>query len=96
MEILLALIFGASVGAVLHALMGGRPSRGAALAPVAGAVVGGAAWLALTWAGLTTADPWLWVVSLAAPLVVVPVLLVVLTRLRATRDARERLRLKIS
>lgn len=96
MEILLALIFGAAVGGVLHALMPGRASRGAALAPLAGTVLGGATWLALTWAGLTTQNPWLWVASLAAPLVVVPPVLAVLTRRRATHDARERLRLKIS
>ncbi|MFT3799508.1 hypothetical protein [Microbacterium sp.] len=96
MEILLALIYGGSLGAVLHYLMPGRSSRGAALAPVVGALVGGATWLALTWAGLTTTDVWLWLVSLIVPSVVVPVALLVTTRLRAAHDARERLRLKIS
>ena len=38
MDILLALIFGAAYGGVLHFLMPGRTSRGAALAPMIGAV----------------------------------------------------------
>ena len=96
MEILLALIFGATVGGVLHYLMPGRTSRGAALAPLVGALVGGAAWLAFTWSGVTTASPWIWVVSVVLPLLVVPAVLLVLARTRATHDARERLRLKIS
>ncbi len=96
MDILLAFIFGGAAGAVLHFLMPGRVSRGAALATILGAVVGGLVWLAFTWAGVTTANPWIWIVSIAAPLVVVPLVLLALTRARATHDARERLRLKIS
>lgn len=96
MDILLALIFGAAYGGVLHFLMPGRTSRGAALAPMIGAVAGGATWLALTWAGLVTTDAWLWIVSLAVPAVVVPVALTVLTRTRASHDARERIRLNIA
>lgn len=96
MDILLALIFGAVLGAVLHYLMPARVTRGAALAPMLGAVVGGAVWLAFTWAGVTTESPWIWIVSVAAPAVVVPLTLLVLTRVRATHDARERLRLKIA
>lgn len=96
MDILLAFIFGGAYGGVLHYLMPGRPSRGSAVAPVLGAVLGGVVWMALTWAGLTTLDPWLWILSIAVPAVVVPAVLAVLTRTRANHDARERLRLKIS
>jgi uncharacterized membrane protein YeaQ/YmgE (transglycosylase-associated protein family) len=95
MEILLALIYGAAVGTAAHFAVRGRELRGVALAPLTGAVVSGAAWLALTWAGVTTAEPWLWLASLvAAPAVVVPLLLV-LARIRSAHDARERLRLHI-
>lgn len=95
MEILLALIYGAAVGAAAHFALRGRELRGVALAPMIGAFVGGAVWLALTWAGVTTAEPWLWLATLvAAPVVVVPVL-VVLERVRSAHDARERQRLHI-
>lgn len=96
MQIVIALVVGAAVGGLLHYLQPGRASRGAALAPVLGTLVGGAVWLALTWAGLTTESPWLWLASFAAPLVVVPLTLAVLTRSRATHDARERERLGIA
>jgi hypothetical protein len=96
MQIVIALVFGAAVGGLLHYLQGGRASRGVALAPVIGTLAGGATWLALTWLGLTTLSPWLWLASFAAPLVVVPVVLAVLTRVRATHDANERVRLGIA
>lgn len=96
MQILLALIFGAAYGAVLHYTMAGRPSRGVALAPIVGAVLGGAAWLVLTWLGVTIESPWIWLVSVAVPAVVVPVMLVVLRRTRDAHDRRERERLRIA
>lgn len=96
MQIVIALVFGAAAGGLLHFLQAGRTSRGVALAPILGAFVGGAVWLALTWAGQTTLDPWLWLISLAAPLVVVPLTLVALTRARAGHDDRERVRLGIA
>lgn len=95
MEILLALIYGAAVGTAAHFALRGRELRGVALAPMVGALIGGVVWLALTWAGASTAEPWLWLATLvAAPVVVVP-LLVVLSRIRSAHDARERQRLHI-
>jgi len=94
-EILLALIYGAAYGLVLHYLMAGRVSRGAALAPLLGAALGGVTWLVLTWAGVATTNPWIWVVSIVVPTMVVPVVLIALTRTREAHDARERVRLKI-
>ncbi|WP_292834372.1 hypothetical protein [Microbacterium sp.] len=96
MEILLGFIFGAAVGGALHYLQPGRASRGAALAPVSGAVVGGIAWLILTWAGITTETPWIWVAPIALPAIVISVMLGMLTRSRTAHDARERVRLKIA
>ena len=96
MQIVIALVFGAAAGGLLHYLQGGRSSRGAALAPVLGTFAGGFTWLALTWLGLTTLSPWLWLASFAAPLVIVPATLAVLTRLRATHDDKERVRLGIA
>lgn len=96
MQILLALIFGAVYGGVLHVLMPGRTSRGAVLAPMLGAVLAGLVYVALTWLGVTAGDPWLWVASLGTPVVLVPVVLAVLTRVRSTHDAKKRVRLRIS
>jgi len=94
-DILIALVVGASAGALLHYLQTGRDTRGAALAPMLGAVVGGVVWLAMTWAGVTTLSPWIWVISFAAPFAVVPVAIAVLTRARARHDVAERARLGI-
>ncbi|CAN7319665.1 hypothetical protein LJR045_001723 [Microbacterium sp. LjRoot45] len=96
MQIIIALVFGAAVGGLLHFVQSGRDARGVALAPLLGALTGGLVWLVLTWAGVTTLSPWLWLVSFAAPLVVVPLTLLLLTRARAAHDARERVRLGIA
>ncbi|MBD7956757.1 hypothetical protein H9651_03845 [Microbacterium sp. Sa4CUA7] len=96
MQILLALIVGAVLGIGAHFSVTGRDTRGAVLAPMLGAVVGGAVWLAFTWAGLGIDSPWIWVVSFAAPAVVVFPALIALTRVRRAHDERERARLKIA
>ena len=91
MEILLGFIFGATIGGVLHFLQPGRDARGTALSPIVGARVGG-----FTWAGIGADNPWIWVLSIVVPGIVVPIMLVLLTRSRAQHDAQERLRLKIA
>ncbi|MCR2814253.1 hypothetical protein [Microbacterium jiangjiandongii] len=95
MQILLALIAGVALGLAAHFTVGGRDTRGAAVGPLLGAVVGGLVWMALTWAGVGIESPWIWVASFAAPLVVFPAL-VALTRVRLRHDARERARLKLA
>lgn len=96
MEILLALVFGAVVGIISHFVIPDRSLRGVAFAPVLGACVGGVVWLALTWLTLTTTNPWLWIVSFAVPLVVVPAVLLLQARTRRGHDERERARLRIA
>lgn len=96
MQIVIALVVGAAAGGLLHFLQGGRSYRGVALAPILGAFVGGLVWMALTWVGWTTENPLLWLISFAAPAVVVPITLVALTRARSAHDARERVRLGIA
>lgn len=95
MQILLALIFGAAIGLAAEILVGGRESRGAVLAPVLGAVVAAMAWAGLTWAGLGIGDPAIWIAAVAAPAIITPVALIILTRVRAARDENERQRLRI-
>lgn len=96
MEIVLALLFGAVVGLLVHYTLPGRDTRGAALAPIVGAVAGGAVWMLLTWLGWTVDDGWLWLLSIAAPFVVAYPLVAVLTRTRHAHDEQERRRLRIA
>jgi uncharacterized membrane protein YeaQ/YmgE (transglycosylase-associated protein family) len=96
MDILLAFVFGAAIGLIAHAVLPGRDLRGAALAPIAGALVGGAVWLALTWVGLTSEDFALWAASVLIPAAVVFAGIAILTRMRRAHDAREAARLQIA
>ncbi|MFT4229751.1 MAG: hypothetical protein QM602_05620 [Microbacterium sp.] len=95
MLVVLALIFGAAIGAAIHFSLPHRDTRGAALAPMVGAVVGGAVWLLFTWLGLQDTG-WVWLASLAAPIVVTWPLVAILALLRVAHDARERERLGIA
>ncbi|UUT35511.1 hypothetical protein [Microbacterium elymi] len=96
MQIVLALIYGAAIGALAHFTMPARDMRGSALAPMLGAVVGGAVWTILTWVGLGLDSPWLWLAALIVPAAVVYIAVAVLTRLRRARDERERERLRLA
>jgi uncharacterized membrane protein YeaQ/YmgE (transglycosylase-associated protein family) len=94
-DILLAFLFGAAVGAIAHFALPGRERRGVLLLPVLGTVIGGAVWMLLTWLGSTSEDPWIWVLSVVAPAIVVLPTAIVLGRVREAHDARERSRLKL-
>ncbi|WP_375383888.1 hypothetical protein [uncultured Microbacterium sp.] len=96
MQILLALIAGAVLGIGAHYAAPGRETRGVALGPIIGAIVGGAVWLLFTWAGVGIDNPWIWLVSLIAPFPIVYPVLRVLAGVRTTHDDRERARLRIS
>lgn len=96
MQILLALIFGAAVGLGANFLVAGRESRGAALAPMLGAVVGGLVWMVATWAGWGIENPLLWIAALVAPVLVVAPTLMLVRRARIAHDAAERDRLRIA
>jgi uncharacterized membrane protein YeaQ/YmgE (transglycosylase-associated protein family) len=95
-DILLAFIVGAVLGIGAHYAAPERATRGVAVGPILGALVGGASWLVFTWAGTTTESPWIWLVSFALPFVATYPVLVVLGRVRAAHDVRERARLKLS
>lgn len=94
MLILLAMIAGAVWGVGIHFLVAHRDTRGVALAPMIGAVVGALVWLAFTWAGLSDTG-WIWLASLLAPLVVTWPIVAVLARTRVAHDARRRQQLRI-
>ncbi len=93
MEILLAFIFGIGVGLIGHYALPGRDDRGVVLLPAVGAIVGGAVWLWLTWAGATTVDPWPWLLSIVVPIAVVIPAALIVAAVRRSRDARARDRL---
>jgi uncharacterized membrane protein YeaQ/YmgE (transglycosylase-associated protein family) len=94
-QILLAFIVGAAIGAAAHFLVPGRPTRGVALGPVLGAVAAGLVWMILTWAGVGLDNPWLWLSAFVAPVAVTYPVLLILARTRTAHDARERAQLKI-
>jgi len=94
-QILLAFIVGAVIGAALHFLVPGRSTRGVALGPIVGAAAAGLVWMILTWAGVGLDSPWLWLSAFLAPIVVTYPVLLVLHRTRTAHDARERAQLKI-
>ena len=96
MQILLAFIFGAAVGAGVHFLVRSRGTRGVAVAPVLGALVSGLVWMILTWAGVGLDSPWLWLSAVVAPIVVTYPVVSILSRARVAHDASERARLKIA
>ena len=95
MQILLAFIVGAVIGAAAHFLVPGRGTRGVALGPVIGAAAAGLVWMIVTWAGVGLDSPWLWLSAFVAPAVVAYPALVILSRTRTAHDARERAQLKI-
>jgi hypothetical protein len=95
-EILLAFISGAVVGAVAHFALPHRATRGVAVGPIIGAVAGGGIWMLLTWLGLTPDNPLLWVAAIAVPAVITLPALAVLSRTRLAHDQRERERLRIA
>jgi len=94
-QILLAFLVGAVIGAAVHFAVGDRGTRGVALGPVLGAASAGLVWMILTWAGIGLDSPWLWLSAFVVPIVVTYPALVVLARTRTAHDARERAQLKI-
>ena len=95
MQILIAFIIGAVIGLAVHFQLPQRSTRGVVLAPILGALSAGLAWMILTWLGVGIDTPWPWLAALIVPVVVTYPTLMLLTRSRVARDARERTRLRI-
>lgn len=96
MQILIALIIGASIGVGIHFHVSARETRGVVVGPITGALAAGVAWTALTWLGFGIDTVWPWLSAFVAPVVVTYPVLITLARVRTSRDARERAMLKIS
>ncbi|WP_341998468.1 hypothetical protein MRBLWH7_000286 [Microbacterium sp. LWH7-1.2] len=95
MQILIAFIVGAVVGTGVHFQLHQRLTRGVVLAPMIGAVSAGAAWSILTWLGVGIDTPWPWLAALIVPMAVTYPSVILLSRARVARDAREKARLGI-
>ena len=95
MQILLAFLVGAAIGAAAHFVVPGRSTRGVALGPILGAFAAGLVCMILTWAGVGLDSPWLWLSAFVAPIVVTYPVLLILARTRTAHDERERAQLKI-
>jgi hypothetical protein len=93
MQIVLALLIAAAIGAGVHFLLPHRSTRGVVLAPMIAAAVGGIVWTALTWAGLGIDNPWIWLAAVIAPIVVTVPAVLLISAARVRGDARERTRL---
>jgi uncharacterized membrane protein YeaQ/YmgE (transglycosylase-associated protein family) len=96
MLILLALIFGAVAGTVLHFVLPNRSTRGPVFAPAVATAAAAVIYTGLTWLGFGEDNPWLWVVSLLAPIVVSAAITIPVSAARHAHDLREQARLKIA
>jgi uncharacterized membrane protein YeaQ/YmgE (transglycosylase-associated protein family) len=94
-QILLALIIGAVIGLGIHYQLRNSVTRGVVLGPIIGAFSAGLAWMILTWAGVGIDTPWPWLAALVVPIVVTYPVLIVLTRVRLSHDAKQRAQLRI-
>lgn len=92
MYILLAMIAACVLGIALHFSLPHRDLRGVILTPGLTVLASAACYAILTWLQWGEANIWLWVVSLAAPLVLSGVITVVVGSLRARSDDAERRR----
>ena len=95
MQILIALVVGASIGLAVHFLASARATRGPVLAPIIGALVAGLVWMILTWAGLGTDSVWLWLSPFVVSWIAWP-LVAIISRARLAHDERERRRLHLA
>ena len=95
MLIVLALVAAVAIGMALHFALPLRSTRGVAFAPLLEAAIAAVIYTSFTWLGLAESNPWLWVASIAIPAAVTGIVLVVVSRARASHDERERVRLKL-
>ena len=95
MQILIALVVGASIGLAVHFLAKARATRGPVLAPMIGALAAGLVWMILTWAGIGIDSVWLWLSPFVVSWIAWPIV-ALMGRSRLAHDERERKRLRIA
>ena len=95
MQILIALVVGASIGLAVHFMAKARATRGPVLAPMIGALAAGLVWMILTWAGIGIDSVWLWLSPFVVSWIAWPIVALI-GRSRLAHDERERKRLRIA
>lgn len=96
MLILLPLIVAVALGIAMHYGTPDPHSRGVVLVPAIAAATAAVVWGAMTWLGFAENNPWIWLASLAIPVLVAYPTALLLARARMARDAAERVRLGIA
>lgn len=96
MLILLPLIVAVALGIAMHYGTPDPHSRGVVLVPGIAASTAAVVWGAMTWLGFAENNPWIWLASLVAPVVVAYPAALLIARARMAHDAAERIRLGIA
>jgi hypothetical protein len=86
MELLFVTLIAFCIGLGTRYALPGRGTYGLVVVPAAAAAVTAVVWVALTWLGWKFDGGWIWVVSLAASVVVSLLLALVLPRSRRAND----------
>jgi hypothetical protein len=86
MELLFVTVIGAGIGFITRYVTRGREHYGALLLPAVAGATTAAVWVLLLWAGLTFDGGWIWVISLAAAVIVSVALALQLPRHRVKDD----------
>jgi uncharacterized membrane protein YeaQ/YmgE (transglycosylase-associated protein family) len=88
MELLFVALSGVVIGLVARYFLPGRSTQGSVLVPAIATVTASFVWVALTWAGMSWNNGWIWLASLGAALVASVVFNLVISRRRIRNDQR--------
>ncbi|PFG31648.1 hypothetical protein [Paramicrobacterium agarici] len=87
MELLFVMLFGIAAGLAARYALPWRLQHGSMLVPAIGTISAAVVWLALTWLGWAWDGGWIWVVSIAASVVVSVGLDLLIGTMRNAKDA---------
>ena len=96
MLILLPLVIAVATGIGMHYGSPNRHSRGVALVPAIATAIAAIVWAAMTWMGFAEDNPWIWLASIVAPIVITYPTTLWIARTRAALDAAEAARLGVA
>ncbi|MCW4458103.1 hypothetical protein [Microbacterium sp. MPKO10] len=87
MELLFVMLFGVAAGLAARYALPWRTQHGSMLVPAIGTIASAVVWLGLTWLGWAWDGGWIWVVSIAASVVISVGLDLLIGAVRNSRDA---------